>query len=130
MQRPPLVADTGAGDEFMTRAHKRTPVERDEIPTFKTEDEEDAFWSTHEPGPGMLEEFRGVPAAGDGVLPPAREQTILRAHTRNLSVRFDLDTLNRLRRVAKKKGIGYQTLLKQFVGERLYEEEKREGLVG
>jgi len=25
---------------------------------------------------------------------------------------------------------GYQTLLKEFVAERLYEEEKREGLVG
>ena len=28
------------------------------------------------------------------------------------------------------KGKGYQTLLKEFVVERLYEEEKREGLVG
>jgi predicted DNA binding CopG/RHH family protein len=60
----------------------------------------------------------------------ARERSILQRHTRNLSVRFDLDTLNRLRTVAKKKGVGYQTLLKQFVHERLYDEEKREGLIG
>lgn len=31
--------------------------------------------------------------------------------------------------VAARQYIGYQTLLKQFVTERLYEEEKREGLV-
>lgn len=114
----------------MPRARKLIPVEREQIPAFNTEDEEDAFWSTHEPGPGLLDQFQPVPVAGDGVLPSSREQTILRAHTRNLSVRFDLDTLNRLRRVAKRKGVGYQTLLKQFVSERLYEEEKREGLVG
>jgi hypothetical protein len=45
-------------------------------------------------------------------------------------VRFDEDVLKRLRALARKKGKGYQTLLKEFVVERLYEEEKREGLVG
>jgi hypothetical protein len=33
--------------------------------------------------------------------------------------------LHRLRRLAAARGIGYQTLLKQFVTERLYEEERR-----
>jgi hypothetical protein len=35
--------------------------------------------------------------------------------------------VRRLRRLAEKKGTTYQTLLKTFVQERLYEEEKREG---
>lgn len=46
-----------------------------------------------------------------------------------VSIRFDEDTLERLKRLAERKGVGYQTLLKSFVGERLYEEEKRTGLV-
>ena len=70
-----------------------------------------------------------IPVDRDEIVPPAHESSILQRHSRNLSVRFDLDTLNRLRKVAKKKGVGYQTLLKQFVTERLYEEEKREGLI-
>jgi hypothetical protein len=37
--------------------------------------------------------------------------------------------VHRLRRLAEKKGTRYQTRLKQFVVERLYEEEKREGPV-
>ena len=43
----------------------------------------------------------------------------------------DADVLTRLRALAaRRKNTGYQTLLKTFVAERLYEEEKREGLVG
>jgi predicted DNA binding CopG/RHH family protein len=45
-----------------------------------------------------------------------------------ISLRFEEDTLERLKRLAERKGIGYQTLLKTFVTERLYEEEKREGV--
>ena len=47
-----------------------------------------------------------------------------------MAIGFDPDVLKRLQALAKKKGKGYQTLLKEFVLERLYEEEKREGLVG
>jgi hypothetical protein len=47
-----------------------------------------------------------------------------------ISVRLEYDVLNRLRALAKVKGTKYQTLLKTFVAERLYEEERRHGLVG
>ena len=45
-------------------------------------------------------------------------------------MRFDDSTLQRLKALAARRHKGYQTLLKEFVMERLYEEEKREGLVG
>jgi hypothetical protein len=45
-------------------------------------------------------------------------------------VRFDDSTLQRIKALAARRHKGYQTLLKEFVIERLYEEEKREGLVG
>ena len=48
----------------------------------------------------------------------------------HIALRMNADALQRLRALARKKGKGYQTLLKEFVIERLYEEEKREGLVG
>ena len=43
--------------------------------------------------------------------------------------RLDSDILRRLKALAAKKRKGYQSLLKEFVVERLYEEEKREGLI-
>jgi hypothetical protein len=50
-------------------------------------------------------------------------------HTQPIPIRFEVDLLRRLRLMAARKRVGYQTLLKMFVAERLYEEEKREGLL-
>ncbi len=58
------------------------------------------------------------------------EAVLPRPRTRPIPVRFDEDTVRRLKTLAGKRHKGYQTLLKEFVVERLYEEEKREGLVG
>ena len=93
----------------------------DEIPRFTNEDEEHEFWSTHSLGEPLLDQMQPV---DDDTLPPPRPRT------RPVAVRFDDDTIGRLRTVARLKGKGYQTLLKEFVVERLYEEEKRAGLVG
>lgn len=93
----------------------------DEVPAFRTEAEEADFWATHGLSDGLLDQME--PVAAD-VLPPAR------GRTRPVAVRFDRDVIQRLKVLADKKHKGYQTLLKEFVIERLYEEEKREGLVG
>jgi len=50
--------------------------------------------------------------------------------TTPIAVRFDQFTLKRLKTLATLRNTGYQTLLKEFVVERLYEEEKREGIIG
>lgn len=91
-----------------------------EIPAFQSEQEEADFWAVHE----ITEEFiaRGGPVP-EGELPPPRSRT------KPISLRLDDDVLRRLRAVAESKHKGYQTLLKEFVVERLYEEEKREGLL-
>ena len=52
-----------------------------------------------------------------------------RGRTTPIAVRFDQFTLERLRTLAARRNTGYQTLLKQFVVERLYEEEKRGGII-
>jgi hypothetical protein len=93
----------------------------DEVPRFGSEAEEAEYWSTHELGEELLGRAGPVP---EGELPPPRPRT------RPVAVRFDDDTLQRLRILAERRHKGYQTLLKEFVMERLYEEEKREGIVG
>jgi predicted DNA binding CopG/RHH family protein len=92
---------------------------REEIPSFASEDEEADFWATHEFSEVLLGEMSPT---GDKRLPPAR--------TRPVSLRLDEHTLNRARALAAHRNMGYQTLMKEFIGERLYEEEKRDGLIG
>lgn len=92
-----------------------------EIPSFASEAEEREFWATHSLGDGMFEDVDPLVA---GELPPPRRRPT------PVGIRFDDDTLARLKVLADRKGLGYQTLLKQFVQERLYEEEQRAHLVG
>jgi hypothetical protein len=54
---------------------------------------------------------------------------LAKGRTTPIAVRFDEFTLKRLRVLAARRNTGYQTLLKEFVVERLYEEEKREGII-
>jgi hypothetical protein len=49
--------------------------------------------------------------------------------TKPVAIRFDRFTLTRLKALAALRNTGYQTLLKEFVVERLYEEERREGII-
>jgi predicted DNA binding CopG/RHH family protein len=56
-------------------------------------------------------------------------RTDAQARTRPVAVRFDEFTLRRLKDLAARRNTGYQTLLKGFVLERLYEEEKRERII-
>jgi hypothetical protein len=49
--------------------------------------------------------------------------------TTPIAIRFDQFTLERLKALATLRNVGYQTLLKQFVVERLYEEEKRADII-
>src|SRR5215217_7204041 len=92
----------------------------EEIPQFANEAEEAEFWATHSLGEQFLANMEPVP---EDVLPPARPRT------HPISLRLDSDVLERIRALAETKHKGYQTLMKEFVVERLYEEEKREGLL-
>ncbi|MGH2660695.1 MAG: CopG family antitoxin [Actinomycetota bacterium] len=99
----------------------RTVRSWDEVPAFASEEEESAFWATHDLSEELLAQMR--PDA-DRRLPKPRPRT------RPIAIRFDESTLRRAKALAARRGKGYQTLLKEFVSERLYEEEKREGIVG
>lgn len=92
----------------------------DEIPVFATEAEEAAFWAEHEIGDDLWDRLPVVP---EEELPPPRPRT------RPIGIRFDESTLRRLKVLAARRRTGYQSMLRDFVTERLYEEEQREGLV-
>lgn len=94
-----------------------------DVPDFSTEKDAREFWDTHEITEEYLESTGPVPEED---MPPARPRA---GRTRPIAVRFDEDVLERLKQLADHKHKGYQTLLKEFVSERLYEEEKREGIL-
>ena len=94
-----------------------------EVPDLETEKEAREFWDTHEVTDEYLDSA-GPVAEKD--MPPVRPRS---GRTTPIAVRFDEDVLERLKQLAEHKHKGYQTLLKEFVSERLYEEEKREGIL-
>jgi hypothetical protein len=73
------------------------------------------------------DEFLEQQARREKVL--AMQDAIRPGRTTPIAIRFDQFTLQRLKALAALRNTGYQTLLKEFVVERLYEEEKRAGIV-
>ncbi len=96
----------------------------DEVPAFESEAQEQAWWEQHAPSEKLLETFKRVAEEERAAygLPPSRA-------SEKISLRLEQDILKRLKVLARKKGTAYQTLLKEFIVERLYEEEKREGII-
>ncbi|CAN5203393.1 hypothetical protein BH20ACT24_BH20ACT24_02570 [soil metagenome] len=93
----------------------------EEVPAFASEAAEAAFWATHELNDALLADMT---SDADESLPPPR------ARTKPVALRFDETLIRRAKALAFRRGTGYQTLLKEFIVERLYEEEKREGFIG
>jgi predicted DNA binding CopG/RHH family protein len=93
------------------------PIDRlEDIPAGLSDEEEMRFLQEH----GVSKEFlENAEVASEDERP--------RPRTRPINIRFDDFTLRRLKALAASRNVGYQTLLKTFVQERLYEEEKREG---
>ncbi|MEJ7842824.1 MAG: CopG family antitoxin [Rubrobacter sp.] len=86
-----------------------------EIPPNLSDEERRDFLMEHGVSESFLENTEEAP-----------EDERPRPRTKPINVRFDDFTLSRLKALADSRNVGYQTLLKMFVQERLYEEEKKE----
>lgn len=91
-----------------------------EIPANLSDEEHIRFLEESGVSEKFLEETEEV---------PQDERPRPRDRTRPINVRFDEFTLGRLKDLADRRNVGYQTLLKTFVSERLYQEELREGVL-
>jgi predicted DNA binding CopG/RHH family protein len=83
------------------------------LPKFANEQEESEFWDTHDSTDYLDDteevEVRFVDAR------PAKTQ---------ISLRLEPETIIRLKELARRKGIGYQTLIRMWVMERLQQEQR------
>jgi predicted DNA binding CopG/RHH family protein len=89
-----------------------------DIPENLSDEEQIEFLETHGVSEEFLEKTEAVP-----------EDERPHPRSRSITLRVDDFTLGRLKELAQRRNVGYQTLLKEFVVERLYEEEKREGIL-
>jgi len=83
------------------------------IPHFNSEQEESDFWDTHSVT-YYLEEL----TPSDATFVDARPRKTL------ISLRLDPAVITQLKAVAHQKGVGYQTLMRMWVMERLEHEAK------
>ena len=82
------------------------------IPRFKNEDGEDAFWSTHD----STDYFDISKAIRNPSFPN------LKPSTRTITIRVPEALISNLKRIANKKDVPYQSLVKIFLDEKVREE--------
>jgi len=83
------------------------------IPTFKNEDEEREFWATSD-----STEYVDWSKAEKVVLPN------LKPSTESISIRLPKFLIARIKQLANKKDVPYQSLMKMFLSERVEKELK------
>lgn len=83
----------------------------EEVPLFDSEEAEASFWAEHRPDLRLLE--ASVSASADT------------AESVNITLRIDPRMLARIKRIARSRYLNYQSMIKQWLSERM-EEELRE----
>ena len=78
-----------------------------EIPRFETEEEEAAFWADARLDPRLM--------SGSVLKADTREST-------TITLRFDPRMLARIKRLARSRYLNYQSMIKQWLSERLEKE--------
>ena len=84
---------------------------KSKIPQFKDEKEESEFWDTHD-STQFFDEFEEV----DIDIIDARPRL------KQISLRLDPHTIDALKNIAATKGIGYKTMMRMWIVERLGQE--------
>lgn len=91
---------------------KNSKTQKSRIPEFRSREEEAKWFDTHDMA-DYQDEFKTVPARFSKNLSHA------------IAIRFDSETLEKLRVRARKKGLGPTTLARMWIIERLEEGERR-----
>lgn len=79
-----------------------------DLPSFKSEKEEAEFWAEHELDPHLIK--------GSLHNPDSREST-------TVTLRFDPRMLSKIKRIARGRYLNYQSMVKQWLAERIEEEQ-------
>lgn len=83
-----------------------------EVPDFETEEDEHEFWQKNCLNPRLINSSIHSP--------DSREST-------TITLRFDPRMLSRIKRIARSRFLNYQSMMKQWLAERMEEEMRRSG---
>ena len=83
-----------------------------EVPDFESDTDEHDFWTRHSLNPRLIN------AAVHS--PDSKEST-------TITLRFDPRMLSRIKRIARSRFLNYQSMMKQWLAERMEEEVRRSG---
>ena len=88
------------------------PISRwSDIPAFDDEETDATFWESHELDARLM--------SGSIHEPDSREST-------TITLRFDPRMLSRIKRIARSRFLNYQSMMKQWLAERLEDELRRQ----
>ena len=79
-----------------------------EIPDFENDEDESSFWLEHELDASLM--------SGSTHQPDSREST-------TITLRFDPRMLARIKRLARSRFLNYQSMMKQWLAERIEQEQ-------
>ncbi len=92
-------------------------TQKKRVPEFKSEQEEQAFWASHDSS-----EYIDWESAGAAIFPD------LKPTMKTISLRLPETILNRLKVLANERDVPYQSLMKMFLKERIDREyEPKQG---
>ncbi len=83
-----------------------------DVPDFETPEAEHDFWRQHSLNPRLINASIHSP--------DSREST-------TITLRFDPRMLSRIKRIARSRFLNYQSMMKQWLAERMEEEMRRSG---
>jgi predicted DNA binding CopG/RHH family protein len=84
------------------------------LPTFKSEDEERAFWATHD-----VVDYFDLSNSARATFPA------LKPSTTAISIRLPTSLLDEIKTLANKQDVPYQSLMKVYLAERIDRERRR-----
>ena len=87
----------------------KTITKWSELTTFEDEADEAEFWLEHQLEPHLMERAMAKP--------DVREST-------TITLRFDPRMLKRIKRIARSRFLNYQSMIKQWLSERLESEQR------
>ena len=90
----------------------KTITSWNDLPQFADDEEETEFWLKHELSPRLIQASLHAP--------DSREST-------TITLRFDPRMLSRIKRIARSRFLNYQSMMKQWLAERMEDEMSRRG---
>lgn len=92
----------------MTEQKNQKDLKELELPQFDSEEEEAEYWANHSTAPYW-----------DKMEPEEFQVAVERPRKKLISIRLDSDCLERIKVVANRKGIPYQTLIQMWLKEKI-----------